>query len=224
MRKMLTARKSVGPLPSHRLALRYLESHSLSNHFSPDDFSSDTSSGSSSSYSSYTSLASSILDYSFDSPAASFASPSRKRRRSPVVSVPLATPVLGALSLVRADLLPPRKRIRDIEACIAAADAATTWEADDRVEVDTRIDREDEVESSHKGTVEIGVDTVVEPVVLDDTHVPANDEGFREVVQMGLDEILQELHDHLEEIPVRRIRVIKSIQRDQWHRMLAASQ
>ncbi|GJS51963.1 hypothetical protein Tco_0625325 [Tanacetum coccineum] len=132
MRKMLTARKSVGPLPSHRLAL------------------------------------SSILDYSFDSPAASFASPSRKRRRSLAVSVPLATPVLGALSPVRADLLPPRKRIRDIDACIAAADAAAAREADDRVEVDTRIDREDEVEeeveSSHKGTVEIGVDTVVEPV------------------------------------------------------------
>ncbi|GJX25972.1 hypothetical protein Tco_0232268 [Tanacetum coccineum] len=86
MRKMLTARKSVGPLPSHRLALRGLEA--------------------------------------------------------------------------------------DIDACIAAADITTAREADDRVEVDTRIDREDEVkeevESSHRGTVEIGVDTVVEPVVSKD--------------------------------------------------------
>ncbi|GKA57487.1 putative reverse transcriptase domain-containing protein [Tanacetum coccineum] len=216
MRKMLIARKSVGPLPSHRLALRYSESHSLSNHFSPDDFSLDTSSGSSSGYSSYTSLGRSILDYSFDSPAASFASPSRKRRRSPAILVPLATPVPGALSPVRADLLPPRKRIRgsvpttdqddskeegyeayiepniksdvqaDIDACIVAVDAAAAREADDRVEVDTRIDREDEaeeeVESSHRGTIEIGVDTVVEPVVSEVTHVPTNDEGFREVV------------------------------------------
>ncbi|GJZ92720.1 hypothetical protein Tco_0664785, partial [Tanacetum coccineum] len=52
VRKMLTARKSVGLLPSDRLTLRYSESRSLSDHFSPDSFSSDTSSGSSSGYSS----------------------------------------------------------------------------------------------------------------------------------------------------------------------------
>ncbi|GKC64102.1 hypothetical protein Tco_1096700, partial [Tanacetum coccineum] len=112
VRKMLTARKSVGPLPSHRLALRYSESHSPSDHFSSDDFSSDTSSDSSSGYSSDTSLGHFVPDSSFDSPVASFAGPSRKRRRSLVVSISLATPVPGALSPVRADLLPPRKRIR----------------------------------------------------------------------------------------------------------------
>ncbi|GKD31622.1 hypothetical protein Tco_1242400 [Tanacetum coccineum] len=223
-----------------------------------DDFSSDTSSGSSSGYSSYTSSDHSIPDSSFDSPAASFAGPSRKRHRSPVVSVPLATPVPKALSLVRANLLLPRKRIRcsvstttqddsaeesyeayielnidsdvqaDIDVDIAAAKAATAREADDRVEVDTRIDREDEddeeAESSHRGTIEIGVYTVVEPVVLKDTHVPTDDEDSREFAQLGLDEIVQELYDHLEEISVWSSRDIESVQIDQGHKMLVTSQ
>nr|GEV52465.1 hypothetical protein [Tanacetum cinerariifolium] len=161
-------------------------------------------------------------DSSFYSPVTSFAGPSRKRRRSPAVSVPLATPIPGALSLVRVDLLSPRKRIRglvfmtaqddstkeiyeayiepdidsnvqaDIDADITAAEAAAAREAAARVEIDTRIDREDE--------------------------------SFREVVQIGLDEIVHELHDHLEEIPVWRIRVIESVQIDQGRRMLVASQ
>nr|GFB91424.1 hypothetical protein [Tanacetum cinerariifolium] len=40
--------------------------------------------------------------------------PSRKRRRSPMTSVPALPPVSGALSHVRADLIPSPKRVRDI--------------------------------------------------------------------------------------------------------------
>ncbi|GKB04717.1 hypothetical protein Tco_0832912 [Tanacetum coccineum] len=53
----------------------------------------------------------------------SSASLSRKRSRSPVASVPLSSPTLGALSYARADLLPSPKRIRspetatDLEGC-----------------------------------------------------------------------------------------------------------
>ncbi|GJY12065.1 putative reverse transcriptase domain-containing protein [Tanacetum coccineum] len=210
VRKMLTARKSVGPLPSHRLTLRYSESHSLLDHFSPDDFSSGSSSG----YSSDTSSGCYIPDSSFDTPAASCAGPSRKRRRSPTVSVPLATPVPGALSHVRTDILPPRKRIRgyvsatdqddsteesyeayiepdidsnvqaDINVDTAAAEAAAAREANNGVEVSIGFEREDEVEdeaeSSHKGTVEVEVDTVAKLVVSEDTPVPTDDEGSRE--------------------------------------------
>ncbi|GKD85044.1 hypothetical protein Tco_1356198, partial [Tanacetum coccineum] len=49
---------------------------------------------------------------------------SRKRSRSPVASVPLSSPTLGALSYARADLLPSPKRIRspetakDLEDCL----------------------------------------------------------------------------------------------------------
>ncbi|GJR81574.1 hypothetical protein Tco_0152359 [Tanacetum coccineum] len=74
------------------------------------DSHSDTSSDSSSSHSS---SAHPISDSTCDSPTATYAGPSRKRCRSPTTSVPIASPILGALSLVHADLLPPRKRIRD---------------------------------------------------------------------------------------------------------------
>ncbi|GKA45883.1 hypothetical protein Tco_0738679 [Tanacetum coccineum] len=42
-------------------------------------------------------------------------SPSRKRSRSPAASVPLSSPISGALSYARADLLPSPKRIRSPE-------------------------------------------------------------------------------------------------------------
>ncbi|GJR80946.1 hypothetical protein Tco_0151731 [Tanacetum coccineum] len=61
----------------------------------------------------------------FDRPShdSSSASPSCKRSRSAVASIPLSSPTLGALSYVRADLLPSPKRIRspeiatDLEGC-----------------------------------------------------------------------------------------------------------
>ncbi|GKB08535.1 hypothetical protein Tco_0836847, partial [Tanacetum coccineum] len=83
---MMTARKRVGPLSTHRLAVRHSANsssrHSLSDHSSPD------------------------------LPSTS-AGPSRKRRRSPTTYVPALSPVFGALSLVRADLIPSPKRVKD---------------------------------------------------------------------------------------------------------------
>ncbi|GJY37318.1 hypothetical protein Tco_0422696 [Tanacetum coccineum] len=74
----------------------------------------------------------------------------------------------------------------NIDADTAAVEATAAGEEDARVKVDTRIDREDEVkeeaESSHRGTVKIEVDIVIEPVVSEDTHVPTDDDGSREVV------------------------------------------
>nr|GEW07078.1 hypothetical protein [Tanacetum cinerariifolium] len=151
VRKMLTMRKRVRALPVGR-----------SSFDSPSDFSSDSSSGHS------------LLDSSFDVPATISVRLSRKRCRSPAASVPLATSVPRALSLVRVDLLPPRKRIRgdvtefdsndsieesyeaytkpninfDVQAYIdvdiAAADATAAREADVEVEVRIGSDREEE--------------------------------------------------------------------------------
>ncbi|GJT25617.1 hypothetical protein Tco_0895554 [Tanacetum coccineum] len=45
---MITARKKVGPLPTHRLAVRHSVDYSSSDHFSLDDSSRDSSSSSSS--------------------------------------------------------------------------------------------------------------------------------------------------------------------------------
>nr|GEV57761.1 putative reverse transcriptase domain-containing protein [Tanacetum cinerariifolium] len=85
---MMTARKRVRPLSVQQLAMKYYVDHSLSRH--------------------------SFLDHSsLDLPSTS-AGPSRKRRRSPMTSVPTLPPVFGALSYVRADLIPSSKRVRDI--------------------------------------------------------------------------------------------------------------
>ncbi|GJZ16839.1 hypothetical protein Tco_0552962 [Tanacetum coccineum] len=104
---MMTARKRVGPLPTHRLAVRHSANHSSSDSSSEasSDFHSDASSDSSSGHS--------LLDHSsLDLPSTS-AGPSRKRRRSPTTSVPALSPVSRALSLVRADLIPSPKRVKD---------------------------------------------------------------------------------------------------------------
>nr|GEU41555.1 hypothetical protein [Tanacetum cinerariifolium] len=181
---------------------RYSESHSSSKHFSSDDFSSNTSLGSSSCYSSYTSLGHYIPDSSFDTPTASFAGPSHKRRRSHAVSVLLATPVPRALSSDDSvessyEAYTERDIDSDVQADIdvdtAAAEAAAAREAYAKVKVETRIDKEDEVkeaESSHRGTVVIGVNTVVELVVLEDTPLPIDDRSSKETAQIGLDEIV----------------------------------
>ncbi|GKB22001.1 hypothetical protein Tco_0855924 [Tanacetum coccineum] len=164
VRNMLTTRKRVRALPSGHLASRYPLDHSSSDHFSSDNSSSDSSPDSSSDYSSDSSSGHSVPDYSVDTPATISARPSHKRFRSLVVSVPLATPVTGALPLVRANLLPPRKRIRDIDVDTTAAEAAAAIEANVGVEDDIgsngKDEAEEEAESGDRGTIEIRVDRV----------------------------------------------------------------
>ncbi|GKA05578.1 hypothetical protein Tco_0684698 [Tanacetum coccineum] len=145
---MMTARKRVGPMPTHRLAVRHYIDYSSSNHFSSDDSSSssssETSSDSSADALSDSASSRSSSDHSlpaspsgtrsshhlcslvpsihhssaiFERPShdSSSASLSRKRSRSPVASMLLSSPTLGALSYARADFLPSPKRIRSPE-------------------------------------------------------------------------------------------------------------
>nr|GEY68699.1 putative reverse transcriptase domain-containing protein [Tanacetum cinerariifolium] len=118
---MMTARKRVGPLPVQQLAVGHPVDHSSLVYFSPDDSarysSSDSSSDASSDFhsdaSSDSSSRHSLSDHSsLDLPSTS-AGPSRKRRRSPMTSVPALSPVFRALSPIRADLIPSPKRVRD---------------------------------------------------------------------------------------------------------------
>ncbi|GKB53491.1 hypothetical protein Tco_0904244, partial [Tanacetum coccineum] len=104
---MMTMRKRVGPLPTHRLAVRHSTDHSSleSSSEASSDFHSDASSDSSSRHS--------LSDHSSPDLPSTFARPSRKRRKSPMASVPALPLVSGALSLVRADLIPSPKRVRD---------------------------------------------------------------------------------------------------------------
>nr|GEW88170.1 hypothetical protein [Tanacetum cinerariifolium] len=118
---MMTARKRVGPLHVQQLTVRHSVDHSSSDYFSPDDSARDSSSYLSSEASSdFHSDASSdsfsrhsLSDHSSSDLLSTSAGPSRKRRRSPMTSVPTLPPVSGALSLVRADLIPSPKRVRD---------------------------------------------------------------------------------------------------------------
>nr|GEU53703.1 hypothetical protein [Tanacetum cinerariifolium] len=89
---MMTARKRVRPLPVQQLSVRHPVDHSLSD--------------SSSRYSS--------SDHSSPDLPSTSAGPSRKRRRSPMTSVPALPLVSEALSPVRVDLIPSPKRVRDI--------------------------------------------------------------------------------------------------------------
>ncbi|GKG08329.1 hypothetical protein Tco_0334161, partial [Tanacetum coccineum] len=69
------------------------------------DFHSDASSDSSSRHS--------LSDHSSPDLPSTYARPSRKRRRSPITSVPTLSHVSGALAPVRSDLIPSPKRVRD---------------------------------------------------------------------------------------------------------------
>ncbi|GJU56497.1 putative reverse transcriptase domain-containing protein [Tanacetum coccineum] len=136
---MMTARKRVGLMPTHRLAVRHSVDYSSSDDSSLSS-SSETSSGSSTYALSDSASSHSSSDHSLpaspsdmrsshrlcllvpsvhrssaisERPSHDFssASLSRKRSRSHVASVPLSSPTLGALSYARADLLPSPKRI-----------------------------------------------------------------------------------------------------------------
>nr|GEX94212.1 putative reverse transcriptase domain-containing protein [Tanacetum cinerariifolium] len=119
--------------------------------------------------------------------------PSRKRCISHITSIPLSIPASGALSLIRADPLPPRKRFRDsysskdsikedinvnvlvdIEADATAVEAAADIDVEVRfnacIRIEVGIEREDEdeyeAESSDRGIMEVGVDVVAKIDIL----------------------------------------------------------
>ncbi|GKD87280.1 putative reverse transcriptase domain-containing protein [Tanacetum coccineum] len=104
---MMTARKRVRPLPTHRLAVRHSANHSSSDSSSEasSDFHLDASSVSSSRHS--------LSDHSSPDLPSTSARPSCKRCRSLVASVPALPLVSRALSLVHANLIPSPRRVRD---------------------------------------------------------------------------------------------------------------
>nr|GEW70878.1 putative reverse transcriptase domain-containing protein [Tanacetum cinerariifolium] len=166
---MVTTRKRVRPLPMHHLSVRHFVDHSSSDsssrHLSPDH---------------------SFLDL----PSTS-AGPSRKRRRSPMTSVPALPLVSGALSPAYADLIPSPKRVRDI-----------SYLAD--VEVGPRETR---------------VERVMHPAMPEDIHEPAH-EGAAKVMYETLGDLVQRFHDHTQAISVHRVQAIEDVQREQGHKIV----
>ncbi|GJR19945.1 putative reverse transcriptase domain-containing protein [Tanacetum coccineum] len=162
-------------------------------------------------------------------------SPSCKRSRSPAASVLLSSPILGALSYARADLLPSPKRIRSPE-------SATDLEGCSEDSFEPYVPREDglgvdfEDESSEpsrsRGTdLEEDVDVVRNKGIDARVVVEAIDQGeiktgVRGPVEVRVDRVthLVRFQDHTEEIPVHRVQAIKSVKRDQGYRIVAIGQ
>ncbi|GKB54826.1 hypothetical protein Tco_0905579 [Tanacetum coccineum] len=212
VRKMLTARKRVRALPSGHLASRYPPDHSSSDHFSSDDSSSDSSSDLSLDYSLDSLSGHSLPDYSIDTPTTISVGPSCKRCRSLAISVPLATPVPGALSPVRADLLPPRKRIRD---------KVTASDYDDSIEESYEAYTEPDIDSNVRA--DINVDTAAAEAATTREVDLGVEVGIGSNGEDELEEKAKSGDRGTIEIEVDRVSDIESTQREQEHGMLAAS-
>ncbi|GJW24562.1 hypothetical protein Tco_0038373 [Tanacetum coccineum] len=250
---MMTARKRVGPLHVQQLVVRHSVDHSSSDSSSEasSDFHSDASSDSSSRHS--------LSDHSSPDLPSTFVRPSRKRRRSAMTSVPTLPPIAGALSPVRADLIPSPKRIRSPESATDLEDSFEPYvprevglgvDVEDEssgksrsrgidIEVDDDVERSDgmdidpveavieafeaddrdETETSVRGPVEVRVERVTHPAMLEDIPKPAQ-EGAVEATYETLGDLVQRFHDHTQAISVHRIQTIEGVQREQGHRMV----
>ncbi|GJS28701.1 putative reverse transcriptase domain-containing protein [Tanacetum coccineum] len=257
---MMTARKRVGWLPTHHLAVRHSVDYSSSDHFSSDDSSSDSSSSSlsetssdspadalsdsaSSRSSSDHSLTASPLGTrsshrlcslvlsvhrSFaiserPSHDSSSVSRSRKRSRSPVASVPLSSPTLGALSYGRVDLLPSPKRIRSPETAKDLEDCSEdSFKPYVPREVGLGVDFEDESsEPSRSRGADLcfayanalrdrGIDA---RVVVEAADREESETSTRGPVEVRVERV---------NAPFHRIHVIEGAQREQRHRIVGA--
>ncbi|GJY65259.1 putative reverse transcriptase domain-containing protein [Tanacetum coccineum] len=231
---MMTVRKRVRPLHTHRLAVRHSIDYSSSDHFASDDSSRASSSSLSSSSSLETSsnpssddLSDSSFDHSLptsssgmrpshhlcslvssihcsstaitDRPShdSSSASPSRKRSRSPIASVPLSLLILGALSFAHADLLHLPKRTRspqsatNLEVSLAESSEPSRYRGTD-LEIDVDVERNDGLDIDLK-------------------------------IRAKIDECIA-YADALRARGIDARVVIKSVQRDQGHRIVATGQ
>ncbi|GJW11397.1 hypothetical protein Tco_1577224 [Tanacetum coccineum] len=144
----------------------------------------------------------------------SFASPSRKRSRSPAASVPLSSPIPGALSYARADLLPSPKRIRsyefatDLEVSLAEGSESSRYRGTD-LEMNDDVVRSDGIDIDHEIQAEID-----ECIAYADS---LRDRGIN-------DRVVVEVVDREEIKTGVRGPAIESVQRDQGHRIVATGQ
>ncbi|GJV86725.1 hypothetical protein Tco_1530663 [Tanacetum coccineum] len=180
---MMTARKKVGPVPTHHLAVRHSGDHSSSDSSSEasSDFHSDASSDSSSRHS--------LPDHSSPDLPSTSAGPSRKRRRSPMTSV-LALPLVSrALSPAHTALIPSPKRGSD----------EPHLEQDIDLEIQAEIDECFAYADALKVS---GIDVELLVEVLIEKR-PAQ-EGAVEVTYETLGDLVQRFHDHTEAIPIQQ--------------------
>ncbi|GKC24768.1 hypothetical protein Tco_1026918 [Tanacetum coccineum] len=162
--------------------------------------------------------------------------PSRKRCRSPAAIVTSSIHATRVLVLSRADLLSLEDSVEedidtdvleDIKTDATAVELAVDRDVDARVdvgidiEVDVGDDVEDEVEdkvkSSERGTIEVRVDVVAGIDIPDGMLVPDAVERLEQV-----EEGLQDIYEHVMEIPLQRIEDIETGHKELEARSLIA--
>ncbi|GJS84912.1 hypothetical protein Tco_0751453, partial [Tanacetum coccineum] len=190
---MMTARKRVGPLPTHCLAVRHSADHSSldSSSDASSDFHSDASSDSSSRHS--------LSGHSSPDLPSTFTGPSRKRLRD-----------FGYSADVEVD--PRKTSLRDD--IIVRGNEERHLEQDIDLEIQAEID---ECFAYADALRDKGIDARV--VVEADIPEPAQ-EGAVEVTYETLGDLVQRFHDHTQAIPVHRIQVVEGVQREQGHRIV----
>ncbi|GJX35290.1 putative reverse transcriptase domain-containing protein [Tanacetum coccineum] len=190
-RKLLTARKRVGPIPTRRLTWRRVSHHSSDRQSSPDSSSSsspsdhslfghtppDTTDVDSSTPQRFVhrSLAKtprrSSSERSLNSSSPS-STPSSKRCRSPTASVPLPTHDSRSISLTPANLLPPRKRFRDSYLSEDSREEHIEVDTAD-AEADANVGISEGVVAHLEDSIDMGVEIAASDVREDDEEFEA---------------------------------------------------
>nr|GEY96252.1 putative reverse transcriptase domain-containing protein [Tanacetum cinerariifolium] len=214
-RKALTVRKSIRHLPSHHLAMR---------HTPPDTTDANSSTPLARAprcCEAYLHWRSALLSTMYpptrsdssagDSSSVSSARLSRKRCRSLAGIITLSIHSTRALVPSCDDLLPPRKRFGDSISPVDSVEEDIDTDVlkdikDDATTVEDEV--EDEVKSSDKCTIEVRVDMDAGIDIPDGMLMPDTVECL-EQVEKGL----QDIYDHVIEIPLQRIEDIKTTQR-----------
>ncbi|GJZ44502.1 putative reverse transcriptase domain-containing protein [Tanacetum coccineum] len=158
----------------------------------------------------------------------------RKRCRSPTDSVPSATPALGALTSMHADLLPPRKRIRGfIVAVVLDDDVDYSYEPYIEPDIDSDIQADIDTCIAAVGVIasretSVRVEIRVEMVGDDEAGDEAESSG-RGMIEIGVDlrvkpvvvdDILELVREDFPDL----VNADGSLERDHVHRIITTSQ
>nr|GEV94928.1 hypothetical protein [Tanacetum cinerariifolium] len=160
-------------------------------------------------------------------------SPSRKRSRSHVASIPLSSPIPGPLSYARIDLLPSTKGIRSSEFAteleVSSEDSfepyiprETDLEIDvdvvrsDGIEIDLEIQEDiDKCIAYANALRDRGIDARVVVEAVDREEIEMGARGPEEEVVVvtyeTLGDLVQRFHDHTVKIPAHRVQAIEEL-------------
>ncbi|GKB69041.1 hypothetical protein Tco_0930453, partial [Tanacetum coccineum] len=222
-RKLLTARKRVGPLPARRLASRHASPRSPDHHSSSSSSSSDSSP-----------VHSLGLDASDQAHSGSLTRDVSPRlcyppRRAPRRSEAFCRWCAAPLSTLFRDSYSSEASIKeDVEVGIELG-IGDRDDVGDHVKIDLRDVRDDteeyKADASAGNTTEVGVDPMIAPLVEEEIIEPAREDSsdsagtrdgiIRSVEDMlvDLDDVVRDFYHHMSEVRVDRIVGIETAQR-----------